>query len=227
MRPRGNIKSAQVLAATERRERVAELIMRGLTHREIAAKEGVDHSTITRDLAKVRKLWEDRAATHYAQWVAEEIAKTEKIEKEAWAAYERSCRDEETIHAGRTSGRATQDGERLPDLVKSYKSIKSQAGDARFLELINKVAERRNKICRLISTEATAESLSLNQHINLQLGQPVDPFVLYQKAIEHARREALVDGLSATTGVGSQPVTVAAPTVEVPNGRARLSKWMR
>lgn len=65
----------------ERRRKVAVLRLQHWTENEIAAELGVSQPTISRDLAVIRDEWLERRMTAYDQWVAEELAKLEVLER--------------------------------------------------------------------------------------------------------------------------------------------------
>lgn len=58
----------------ERRVRVAALYHAGLTQEEIADREGVDQSQISRDLALLREQWRVQAVDTIGLWVERELA---------------------------------------------------------------------------------------------------------------------------------------------------------
>lgn len=52
---------------------------------------GVSLSTVKRDLEAVRLMWVESAAKELALHKAEQLAKLDMLESEAWAAWRRSC----------------------------------------------------------------------------------------------------------------------------------------
>ena len=64
-----------------RRRRVAELRLQHYTECEIAEAVGVAQSTVSRDLAAIRDEWLERRMTAYDDWVAEELAKLDELER--------------------------------------------------------------------------------------------------------------------------------------------------
>lgn len=136
----------KTLALLERRKRVAESYLRGQTQWEIARAEKVDQKQISRDLAKIRDEWKARYAAVYDERVAEQCAKIDRIEAEAWAGWERSQKDEETLKAETIRGRVSKDGDALPDMQKSSKSARGQAGDEGFLSRVAWCIEMRLKL---------------------------------------------------------------------------------
>ncbi len=82
----------------QRREVVAELLLRRLTQRQICdalAKQGIFNEetgeaytvgTINGDVKALKRDWRARANLKAAEWLAEELAGLEALEKSAWAA---------------------------------------------------------------------------------------------------------------------------------------------
>jgi len=85
------------LLIEKRRERVAELSLKGLTTREIAEIIGKTipnprggnawgKTIIGKDLAAVREDWQRRAAEHIGALRAQQLAKIDHVEREGWIA---------------------------------------------------------------------------------------------------------------------------------------------
>lgn len=64
-----------------RRTQVAALRLAHLTQREIASRLGVSVGTINADLQAIREEWAERRSTAYDDWVAEELAKLDRLER--------------------------------------------------------------------------------------------------------------------------------------------------
>ena len=77
-KPQPDAKREEIAA---RRTQVASLRLAHLTETEIAAKLGVAQSTVSRDLTAIRAEWYDRRMTAYDDWVAEELAKLDRLER--------------------------------------------------------------------------------------------------------------------------------------------------
>lgn len=52
-----------------------------LTQAEIAQQVGVSVGTVNADLKAIREEWADRAATAFEDWVSEELAKLDRLER--------------------------------------------------------------------------------------------------------------------------------------------------
>jgi sigma54-dependent transcription regulator len=68
-------------ALAQRRQKVSALRLMHYTQREIAAEIGVSVATVNRDLAVVRSEWAERRSQSYEQWVGEELAKIDLLER--------------------------------------------------------------------------------------------------------------------------------------------------
>jgi hypothetical protein len=117
----------------QRRQQVAELYIQGWTQVAIAAKLAISQTTICHDLAKLRAEWRASAQRDFDLLRAEELQKIDRLEREAWAAWERSQKPSQIAVVSGEAGSQ-----------KTRRSVRNQHGDPRFLEQINKcIASRR------------------------------------------------------------------------------------
>jgi hypothetical protein len=87
---------AEALRIAARRDRVAALVLRGFSQRQIASELGLGehgHSTVNRDVAACKAAWRTAYAAQYAEHVAVELARLAALEAEYWQAWERSLQD--------------------------------------------------------------------------------------------------------------------------------------
>lgn len=131
-----------------RRKRVEELYLRGTSQNEIARTLGISQATVSRELAYWQIVWQREHVADIDKAKLREMARIDRLEMTAWNAWEKSCRDGETIHVEETTGRVDKLGVPLPKLEKKSTTIKGQAGDPRFLERVAWCIEQR---CRLMS----------------------------------------------------------------------------
>jgi len=68
-------------AVAARRKQVATLRLMHYTQREISAQLGVSVATVNRDLEATRDEWVSRRDQQYGEWVAEELAKLDALER--------------------------------------------------------------------------------------------------------------------------------------------------
>ena len=92
------------LEMTRRRQLVADLYVRGWNQVSIAQEVGVGQPTISTDLKAIRREWRESTVRDFDTARAVELRKLDRVEREAWAAWERSQE-----HAEWT--KVTQDGQ--------------------------------------------------------------------------------------------------------------------
>lgn len=140
MKATGRAKQRQLILA-ERRQQAARLYMQGLSYEQIGDRLGVHKSQISRDLAKVRQEWRESADRATGEWVAQELARLEAIEAEAWAAWKRSTQDRQTV----TKETGPRGGAMVT--VKTTTRTDGQAGDAALLaKVLDCVKQRREML---------------------------------------------------------------------------------
>lgn len=126
-RPRpSNVTPEQQLAIDQRRARVAVMLVQGLSYREMQAQEGRTTGarppglgTIQRDVQAVRQQWQDRAVLAYDEWVAEELAKLDAVERNVLV--DAQGRGDDRLEAARTFTRLSARRARLLGLDKPTK----------------------------------------------------------------------------------------------------------
>jgi hypothetical protein len=119
---------------------------------EIAAKIGVDQSTVSRDLKALHQEWLNSALLDFNEAKAQELAKIDRLEREYWDAWERSKEDAEQI-TERGRGKGVKEGEERPRPSEFEKTIqrRGQVGDAAFLRGVQWCIEQR---CKILGIEA-------------------------------------------------------------------------
>lgn len=146
--------SSEYLQIESRRLKVAELILKGVTaHAEICRRLGMDpgqRSTVTRDVQALNGQWRDRAAAVLDEAKGRELARLDLVEQAAWAAWEKSQQNAETLRA-RVSGGAQQ----------TEKVSKGQAGDPQFLRVVLGCVEQRRALLGLDPPKESTLGLDL------------------------------------------------------------------
>jgi hypothetical protein len=125
-------------AATQRRQKVTDLYLKGWSQSAIATELNVSQSTVCEDLKFIRRKWEQSAIRNYDELRTRELHKLDFIESEAWAAWDRSQKPAQS---------ATVTGEGNGQHTK--KSMKHQVGDPRFLDQVSKCITHRRAITGL------------------------------------------------------------------------------
>ncbi len=121
-------------AVLERRRQVAALYLQGKTQTEIARLLGTTQPRVCLHLKAIRKEWLASCVRDFDEAVAEELAKLNNIEAEAWAAFERSCQPATVTQekvATNTKGVAVQ------RVVGMKVAAIEGVGDPRFLERVS------------------------------------------------------------------------------------------
>jgi hypothetical protein len=126
------------LAILRRRQQVAELYLQSWSQAAIAERLQVDQSTISGDLKAIRREWRESAIRDFNQAQAEELQKIDRVEREAWAAWELSKKPSQS---------AVVDGD--ADSQQARKTIKNRHGDPRLLEVVLKCIVSRREILGL------------------------------------------------------------------------------
>jgi hypothetical protein len=125
--------SRQTFRTLERRQKVANLYVQGWPQASIAQELRVAQATVCRDLKAIQEEWRRSAVRNFDMQCNLELQKIDRVERESWAAWERS---QKPSQQARVKGGGN---EQAADRV-----IKNQVGDPRFLELVNKcIAARR------------------------------------------------------------------------------------
>jgi hypothetical protein len=126
------------LAVSQRRKQVAELYLKGSSQPAIAEQLGVSQPTVSGDLKAIQQEWRESAIRDFDELRAIELQKIDLIEREAWAAWQRSQKPAQ-------SAIVTGEGHDQ----KARKSMKHQYGDPRFLILVAQCINQRRALLGL------------------------------------------------------------------------------
>jgi hypothetical protein len=123
---------------------VSELYCSGLNQKQIAEKLGVSRGTVLKSIDLARDLWKERIGESIASLRAEQLAKIDKTESEAWRSYELSKNP--SLEIIRENG----------DNPKTTRKRKfNPAGNPEWLKVISKQVELRMKLLGLDKPEST------------------------------------------------------------------------
>jgi predicted transcriptional regulator len=126
-------KPRTAMAVSQRRASIAELYLQGWTQSAIAEQLGISQPAVSQHLTAIHARWRASAIRDFDEARLLELQKLDRIEREAWAGWERSQKPEQ-------SARITGQG----GSERSVKYVRNQFGDPRFLEQIQKcIASRR------------------------------------------------------------------------------------
>lgn len=126
------------LAIAQRRQQVAKLYLQGKGQSDIAQELNLTQATISRDLEHVQTAWRESSIRDFDAQRDLEIARLNQIEKEAWAAWERSQQPAQTAVVSGAAGSQT-----------AKRTLRHQCGNPRFLELALRCNEERRKLLGL------------------------------------------------------------------------------
>ncbi len=134
-----------------RRIKVAAIVLRGVTNQfDILAQLGMgddtpaNRCTISRDLKAIKEEWRVRACEDWREAQGAELARLDALEREYWAAWERSKVDRES-HRDQKTRRGDYDQE----TTETKKEPRD--GDPRFLDGILNCIKRR---CAILGLDA-------------------------------------------------------------------------
>lgn len=140
------------LELEQRRTRVAELYLKGMTQAEIALQLNVDQSTVSRDLAHIQKAWNEAAIRNLDEVKARELAKIDALERTYWKAWERSIGTVQIKTIKARGPRPTGSrNDPAPELAEQTIRTEELNGDPRYLEGVMACIERR---CKLLGIDA-------------------------------------------------------------------------
>lgn len=114
------------------RAELAQLYCDGWTIKDLSDHFGVSMQIICRDMNILRARWIEEGKANYGEWINRELITLDKIEVEAWAAWEKSLTDSVTVT------RSDKDGNK--------EARTGQSGNPKFLEIIAANLARRAKL---------------------------------------------------------------------------------
>lgn len=175
------------LRRVERRKEVAQMHVQGYTQAQIAEQLVISQATVCGDLKAIEKEWRDSAVRDFDLCREREIRKLSLIEQEAWRAWERSQKPQQSADLpGDESNRPTK------------KRIRNQYGDPRFLALVNQcIASRR----ALLGLDLDSLSLESDPHAHANLEERRHRVLALVTAL--GQRSAI--GGTGTPADGDQP----------------------
>jgi hypothetical protein len=133
-----SVKPARKLAIVQRRQKVADLFLQGWSQDAIGRELGISQPQVAGDLKKVRESWRQSAIRDFDAARDQELARIQRLEREAWAAWERSQQPSQT---------AVVDGQ--VGAQRAKRTVKHQHGDARFLDVVLRCIEARRQLLGL------------------------------------------------------------------------------
>lgn len=179
---------------------IGDLYCKGKSQHDIATEMNLSQQQISYDLKEVHARWLKTAVKQFDVWVADELAKVDHLEREAWAAWERSRGERREITV---EGAPAEGGGITPR--KAKRMTYERDGDPRFLEKVQWCIERRAKLLGLDKPEKHAFTDPTGQHAapaNVTLMQVLDV------------QNMSLDELDIVGGVLRRQLQAASPTSE-------------
>ena len=169
------------------REQVKELILKNKTPQEIALETGIPLSLVISDINVISKRWQGTKVDSDVAKAAQ-LEKLNLMERELWAAWESS-----RIQARKSTLTAT-----TSKGIRTEETIDENPGDMKYMELIMKIIQERNKMLGLYEAVKTSAEVTVKRD-NAAVREEV------LKIIEDARERALknrniIDTIETTQG---------------------------
>lgn len=168
----------QGAVTAERRARVSNLYRRGYAFVEIAKLVDVHPNTITDDLKALKAEWRETRLMNMDEAIAEQLAKIDLTEREAWDAWEKSKQDAKLF--SKTDDSGTDEGG--PRTI-TRRERRGQYGDPRFHDVVLKCIAQR---CKLLGLEPPEKS-----EVSLEYKPPptrAEVWAMFQQIREQKRR---------------------------------------
>jgi hypothetical protein len=140
-------------SAEQRRQQIAALYLQGHYQSAITQQIGVSQQQVSYDLKALRKAWLASALRDFDALKSEQLARIDAVERAAWEAWERS-RTPRTITVQETT-----QGEH--PTTKASLRTKTQVGDARFLERVQKCLDQRADLLGFSTTADAPKALGM------------------------------------------------------------------
>lgn len=127
--------------------RISELYIRGFSQYKIAdtlteeMDRRITRAMVKRDLDKLRTLWMESAIRNFDEAKAEQLAKLDAIESQAWEQWEKSCRQFKKTKIETSKGTKGE----IKQAIETYE----REGDPRYLQIILSAIDKRNKLLGL------------------------------------------------------------------------------
>ena len=130
---------------------IASYYVKGWSQSDICNQMGLSEDRVSDDLRAIRKEWRESRIRDFDEAQAQELAKIDRLEREAWDAWERSQRDRETSTTEQAQGMNAR------QRVQFRKQ--GQTGNQSYLTTVQWCIDRR---CKLLGLDAPER---LNAHV--------------------------------------------------------------
>ena len=155
------------------RRRISDLYLQGWLQVDIATEIGVSAPTVSRDLKALQAGWLESALIDFNEAKARELAKVDRLEREYWEAWRRSCEDAETVR---------QEGDPKKPPSRVIKTSKGQAGSSQFLQGVQWCIDKR---CKILGIDAP-QKVEVYDWRKEAEGKCIDTSELFEQFIQNA-----------------------------------------
>lgn len=181
--PNGKKTATTTVVVEERRHRVADLFLQGLTQNQIAAIVGVSQGRVSTDLKAMRERWREDYTQTIHDLKLRQIAELDRVAREAWSEWEKSKGQRKKASRTEAGGEA-----------RVYTEIVDQCGDPQYLTQIREVISQRCKILGIqegVTNNGPTFSVTVNNpYVGQVGGKNVDGVESMAIALELLARKA-------------------------------------
>jgi len=157
-----------------RRLKVGDLYLKGWGQEAIARELDTSQTTVSRDLEELQLAWETESLLDFETSRRLELRKLDLIEREAWAAWDRSQQPlQSATLSEQESGRTKRT------------SLTHRCGDPRFLDQINKCIAQR---CLLLGLQPQPTPQGVLTDDTLPLATRLDRAITFASQLDQYRR---------------------------------------
>lgn len=140
----------KTIEIARRRALVAEMYIRKMYQHDIAAELGVTRRTIINDLQALQKEWQESAAVNIAESKAEQLAKIDELERQAWDAWEQSKGERKISRIRGAPGKADDS---KPNILEKTVTTEERTGNIVYWNAVLDCIKERCKILGLNAPE--------------------------------------------------------------------------
>jgi hypothetical protein len=130
----------------DRRKRVAEMYLQGLRQWEIGRRLGVTQQCIAKDVLALEKEWLASTLVDIDSAKAKELARIDRLERVAWAAWRRSCRRKEKATT-RMERKMHEDAQKAKAITS--KATELRDGNPEYLKRVEWCISKRCELLKL------------------------------------------------------------------------------
>jgi hypothetical protein len=161
------------------RAEIARLYLQGNLQHEIGEKLGLSRQQIGYELKAIRKEWLASSLMDFNQKKAEELARIDRMEAEAWVSWETSKGQKETTLTEQTTG---GDGDKLKAGIRK----EAREGSVDYLKVVQWCI---NKRCEILGLDAPRKIAPTTPDGQEPYRLTVEDFVQARNQTEEWRRE--------------------------------------